>query len=52
MIKVLQSLHFGNFIVQTPLTAESGWRWIMKTLVELKCYAKKYVHLGKGKRTV
>lgn len=41
MIKVLQSLHFGNFIVQTPLTAESGWRWIVKMLVELECYAKK-----------
>lgn len=41
MIKVLQSLYFGNFIAQTPLTAESGWRWIVKTLVELECYAKK-----------
>lgn len=41
MIKVLQSLHFGTFIVQTPPTAESGWRWIIKTLLELECYAKK-----------
>lgn len=30
MIKVLQILCFGNFIVQTPLTAKSGWRWILK----------------------
>lgn len=52
MIKVLQSLPFGNFIVQIPLTAESGWRRIMKTLVELECYATKYVHLGRGKKAV
>lgn len=52
MIKVLQSLHFGTFIVQTPPTAESGWRWIIKTLLELECYAKKYVYLGKGRKAV
>lgn len=52
MIKVLQTLHFGNFNVQPPLAAESGWRWIMKTLVELECCAKKHVHLGKGKKNL